>query len=76
MSAGPDQFDGLPGAILKVDVGEGTMVFTAKEIRDKVDSRDLKAPAGGRLISRADYTKKMDEVLGPPDAQGRRIIRN
>jgi GLPGLI family protein len=76
MPVGPEQFDGLPGAILKVDVGEGTLVFTAKEIRDKVESHDLKAPTGGRLITRADYTKKMDEVLGPPDAQGRRIIRN
>jgi GLPGLI family protein len=73
---GPEQFNGLPGAILKLDVDDGTIVFTAKEIHDKVDSRDLKAPANGRLITRADYQKKMDEVLGPPDAQGRRIIRN
>jgi len=73
---GPEQFNGLPGAILKLDVDEGTVVFTAKEIHDKVDPRDLKAPTDGRLITRADYSKKMDEVLGPPDAQGRRIIRN
>ncbi|HEY4111986.1 GLPGLI family protein [Puia sp.] len=76
LPAGPDQFNGLPGAILKVDAGEGEVVFTAKEIQDKVEGRDLKAPGGGRVISRADYVKKMNEVLGPPDSQGRRIIRN
>jgi len=73
---GPDQFSGLPGAILKADVGDGDIVFTAKEVQDKVETKDLKAPAGAKPISRADYAKKMDEVLGPPDAQGRRIIRN
>jgi GLPGLI family protein len=73
---GPDQFSGLPGAVLKADVDDGGVVFTAKEIRATADNRQLKAPSGGRLISRADYMKKMDEVLGPPDAQGRRIIRN
>ena len=73
---GPDQYNGLPGAILLLDVDEGAFVFTAKEIHDKVDSRDLKAPTAGTLITREDYKKKMDEVLGPPDAQGRRMIRN
>ena len=73
---GPDQYNGLPGAILLLDVDEGAVVFTAKEFHDKVDSRDLNAPTGGTLITRADYQKKMDEVLGPADAQGRRIIRN
>jgi GLPGLI family protein len=76
MPVGPAQYNGLPGAILKLDVDDGIDVFTAKEIHDKVDSRDLKAPSDGRLITRADYQKKMDEVLGPADAQGRRIIRN
>ena len=73
---GPEQFSGLPGAILSLEVDDGTVVFTAKTIDDKVDNRDLKAPGNGRLITRADYQKKMDEVLGPPDAQGRRMIRN
>ena len=76
LPVGPDAYNGLPGAILKLDVDEGGVVFTAKEIHDNVESRDLKAPSGGHPISRADFTKKMDEVLGPPDAQGRRIIRN
>jgi hypothetical protein len=35
----------------------------------------MKTPTG-KTITRAAFEKKMDEVLGPPDAQGRRIIRN
>lgn len=73
---GPDQFSGLPGAVLQANIDEGSILITAKEIHNNVESRELKAPSGGRLISRADYQKKLDEVLGPPDAQGRRIIRN
>lgn len=73
---GPEQFGGLPGAVLKVDVGDGGIVYTVKQIDATAHTGEVKIPAGGRLISRADYRKKMDEVLGPADAQGRRIIRN
>jgi GLPGLI family protein len=73
---GPDQFSGLPGVILKLDIDEGNIVFTAKDIQSKAASQQLKEPNTGRLITRADFQKKMDEVLGPPDAQGRRIIQH
>lgn len=73
---GPDQFDGLPGAVLKADADDGGIVFTAKTIQQNIESKQLKEPAGGKLITRADFRKKMDEVLGPADSQGRRIIRN
>ena len=76
MPVGPDQFFGLPGAILKVDIDDATVVFIAKEIHDKVQTSDLKAPTGARLITRADFNRKLDETFGPADAQGRRIIRN
>jgi GLPGLI family protein len=74
--AGPENFCGLPGAILKVDIDSAGMVFTAQQIQPSADSKELKEPADGKQITRADFTKKLDEVLGPPDSQGRRIIRN
>jgi len=73
---GPDQFSGLPGAILKIDSDNGGLLFTAKSIQQNIEAKQLKEPADGKLITRADFRKKMDEVLGPADAQGRRIIRN
>lgn len=71
--AGPDRFCGLPGTVLLVDMDNGRATFTAKEITAIANTKDLKAPAG-KAITRAAFEKKMDEVMGPADAQGRRII--
>jgi GLPGLI family protein len=72
---GPDKFGGLPGAILKIDMDNGFSVYTAVNQNPAVDSKALKAPSG-KFITRAAFEKKMDEVLGPADSQGRRMIRN
>jgi GLPGLI family protein len=72
---GPDKFDGLPGAILKIDMDNGFNTFTATKITVAADPKNLKAPTG-KFITRANFEKKMDEVLGPADSQGRRMIRN
>jgi GLPGLI family protein len=75
MPVGPDRFSGLPGAVLAVDVDSAGIVFTATEIRPTADNKQLKAPNGGKMLTNAEFTKKMDEVMGPADAQGRRMIR-
>jgi GLPGLI family protein len=72
---GPDKYGSLPGAILKIDVDNGDIVYTATSLSPKVDDKNLRLPSG-KTITRAAFEKKMDEVLGPPDSQGRRIIRN
>ncbi len=72
---GPDRYDGLPGAILKLDMDNGGTVFTATRLHPGVDAKSLKAPSG-KMITRAAFEKKMDEILGPADSQGRHIIRN
>jgi GLPGLI family protein len=72
---GPDHFGSLPGAILKLDVDTGRMVFTAARLSPAVDPKSMKIPSG-KMITRAAFEKKMDEILGPADSQGRRMIRN
>lgn len=72
---GPEHFGSLPGAILKLDVDSGSTVFTATRLTPTVDQKSMKTPIG-KTITRAAFEKKMDEILGPRDAQGRRIIRN
>jgi GLPGLI family protein len=74
LPAGPDRFTGLPGTVLLVDVDSGRVVFKATQIQPQADSKELKAPNNGKLITQADFEKKMDEVLGPADSQGRRMI--
>ena len=72
---GPDKYGGLPGAILKIDVDSVEIVFTATKILPTIDAAAMKMPSG-KTITRAAFEKKMDELLGPADSQGRHIIRN
>jgi GLPGLI family protein len=72
---GPERYGGLPGAILKLDMDNGAFVFTATKLSSAVDAKNMKTPSG-KLITRAAFEKKVDEILGPADSQGRRIIRN
>ncbi len=62
LSAGPQSFGGLSGMILKVDVNEGEIVMTAKNVDfRKVKSSDLKAPSKGERMTRAEFRKKMED---------------
>ncbi|MBS1604219.1 MAG: GLPGLI family protein [Bacteroidetes bacterium] len=71
---GPEKFGGLPGAILRLDADSGGIVFTATRVDPFVPEKELRAP-GGKAITRADYEKLLDKVMGPADAQGRRMTR-
>jgi GLPGLI family protein len=72
---GPDKISGLPGAILKLDMDSAGVVYTATQIASSVNAKDLRAPAGNKAITRAEYEKVLDQVMGPADAQGRRMTR-
>jgi GLPGLI family protein len=75
LPVGPENFSGLPGAILMLDVNNAEIVFTAVELKKDADTKELKAPGSGKHITRADFQKKMDELFGPPTPDGRRVIR-
>lgn len=73
--AGPDNFSGLPGAILLLDVNNAERIYSALEIKTEADN--ISAPSKGKHITRADFNKKLDEIFGPATPDGRRmIIRN
>jgi GLPGLI family protein len=62
LNAGPQSFGGLNGMILKVDVNEGEMEITAKNIDfRKVKSSDIKAPTKGERMTRAEFRKKIED---------------
>jgi GLPGLI family protein len=63
--SGPEQFGGLPGLILQIDIGDGLIVFTATDIQAGAGNQLVKAPTGGKKISRQDFQKMMDEAFGP-----------
>ena len=63
--SGPDQFGGLPGLILQVDLGDGWMVSKAVEISTQPSGMVVKAPEGGKKITREEFQKMRDEAFGP-----------
>jgi len=78
--SGPEVYGGLPGLILRLDINEGEMVYTALEMHAGEAGKGLvQAPAEGKKITRAAFQKMADEQFGPGGPGGRptiRIIRN
>ena len=72
---GPENFTGLPGAVLMMDINNGEIVFTAVEIKKDAEEKEMKVPNTGKHLTRAEFEKKMDELFGPPTPDGRRVIR-
>jgi GLPGLI family protein len=58
--AGPENFFGLPGLIMKVDVDNGFMVMTALSI-EPMNKQVVKAPTSGKKITREEYRKMMEQ---------------
>ena len=63
--AGPDQFGGLPGLILQLDIGDGWIVFKATDIKAGAGGQLVKAPTGAKKVTRQEFQKMMDEAFGP-----------
>lgn len=59
--AGPDAFYGLPGVIMKVDIDEGSIVYTPLEI--SATAGTVKAPSSGKKITREEYRKMTEEQM-------------
>jgi hypothetical protein len=62
-SVGPDNYTGLPGAILEVDVDNGSNVTTAKEIGVKYPKKELVQPTKGDKMNRAQYQDAMKKLM-------------
>ena len=67
--AGPDVYYGLPGVIMKLDVDEGFMVYSALDVSDKAGV--VKAPTSGKKITREEYRKMMQEQAQSMGGMGR-----
>lgn len=76
--AGPENFFGLPGLILKTDFNNGSMVFTAISIENS-DKSLVKAPVNGKKITRTEFRKMVDEQMrsmgGPGGGPVIRIVQ-
>jgi len=61
-SSGPDDFGGLPGLILKVDIDNGTLVFNP--LGFEKDAGTVKAPSSGKKITREEYNALAGQQIG------------
>jgi GLPGLI family protein len=62
-SVGPDNYFGLPGAILEVDMDNGNTVTTAKEISTKYPKKELVEPTKGDKMNRAQFQDNMKKIM-------------
>jgi GLPGLI family protein len=69
---GPEAYGQLPGAVLEVSFNDGETIYTAKEILQTVDSKNLKEPQKGKRITQAEYRKMMMDLM---QNQGGGMIR-
>lgn len=76
-SAGPDNYFGLPGLILYLDVDNGTIVYTPKKL-EPLGKEVVAAPTKGNKITKEEYRKMMQQQFqgmgGRPGGGGNRVI--
>ncbi|MBS1597175.1 MAG: GLPGLI family protein [Bacteroidetes bacterium] len=74
--SGPEQYGGLPGAILELNVNDEEIVFSAIDIRTKdLDKTLVRAPTNGKKVSNKEFQKMIEEQFGPGAGSGGRMIR-
>ncbi len=78
VSAGPEVQGQLPGLILLLDMGDGKVVYQAKEISAQADVAAIKEPVKGKKVTPAGFNdernKLMDEMQKNNQGGNRRVI--
>lgn len=70
---GPESYGMLPGVILELNIDNGSMIYTALEVKKEVSKKDIKEPKKGKRVTRAEFFKMQSELMG--SGGGNRIIR-
>lgn len=62
-SSGPQNYWGLPGMILGVDINNGLQQITAQKVTLLDVSKDLKLPTGGKKVTAKEFKKIRDDYM-------------
>jgi GLPGLI family protein len=62
-SVGPDNYFGLPGAILEVDMDNGSTVTTATEVSAKYPKKELVQPTKGDKMNKVQFQDTMKKLM-------------
>lgn len=63
VSVGPDNYAGLPGAILEVNTDNGANTITATEVGAKYPKKELVQPTKGDKMNRAQFQDTMKKIM-------------
>jgi GLPGLI family protein len=63
VSIGPDNYAGLPGAILEVNTDNGANTITATEVGTKYPKKELVQPTKGDKMNRAQFQDAMKKIM-------------
>lgn len=72
--SGPDQYCGLPGMVLAVDINKGESVFIASSIEKTANIKDIKEPTKGKKITYEEFVKMVRAANA--NGGGMRIVNN
>lgn len=61
--AGPENYTGLPGVIMELDIDKGATVFMAETFRQLENISQLKEPKKGRKVTPDEYTNEMKKAI-------------
>jgi GLPGLI family protein len=71
--AGPDNYNGLPGVIMELDIDNGGTVFSALEVQTKADAKMLKEPKKGKKVTPEGFRKALNEIMQNMGPGGMRL---
>ena len=63
VSVGPDNYAGLPGAILEVNTDNGANTISATEVSAKFPKKELVQPTKGDKMNRAQFQDAMKKIM-------------
>jgi GLPGLI family protein len=63
VSVGPDNYSGLPGVIMEMDLDNGATVTTAVEVSAKYPKKELVQPTKGEKMTRAQFQDQMQKLM-------------
>ena len=76
VSVGPDNYTGLPGVIMEMDLDNGATVTTAVEVSNKYPKKELVQPTKGEKMNRAQFQENMQKLMQDMQRGGGGMMRN
>lgn len=76
VSVGPDNYSGLPGVIMEMNLDNGATVTTAVEVSAKYPKKELVQPSKGEKMTRAQFQEQVQKLMQDMQRGGGGMIRN